>query len=140
MKEKITREENTIGRFTNWLDTLARRTKYAYIKREYKHISHACIDDVLEDALRADEMEIAYSVTVGDSRFEFEAEWLMKAFAELGETHQRLLELLYVEEKTPQEAADILGCTVRNIYNQRCKAFKVIKKIGREGQSNENDE
>ena len=25
MKEKVTREENTIGRFTNWVDTLARR-------------------------------------------------------------------------------------------------------------------
>ena len=76
----------------------------------------------------------------GEGRFQFEAEWLMKAFAELGQTHQRLLELLYVEEKTPQEAAAILGCTVDNIYNQRYKAFKIIKRIRKEGQSNENDE
>ena len=64
----------------------------------------------------------------------------MKAFAELSKTHKRLLELLYVEDKTPQEAAAILGCTIENIYNQRSKAFKIIKKIRREGQSNENDE
>ena len=108
MKEKVTREENTIGRFTNWVDTLARRAKYEYIESESKHISHACIDEVPEDALRADEMEISYSVTVGESGFEFEAEWLMRAFAELTQTHKRILELLYVEEKTPQEAADIL--------------------------------
>lgn len=38
MKEKVTREENTIGRFTNWVDTLARRAKYEYIENESKHI------------------------------------------------------------------------------------------------------
>jgi len=140
MKENLTREENTIGRFTNWLDTLARRTKYAYIKKESKHISHACIDDVPEEAFGIEEVEFSYTFTEGEGGFEFEAEWLMKAFAELSKTHKRLLELLYVEEKTPQEAATILGCTVENIYNQRCKAFKIIKKIRREGMSNENDE
>ena len=140
MKENTIRDENTLYRFTNWVETLARRTRYAYIKKESKHASHACIDDVPEDALRADEVEISYTFSEGEGRFEFEVEWLMKAFAELSKTHKRLLELLYVEEKTPQEAAKILGCTVENIYNQRSKAFKVIKKIRREGKSNENDE
>ena len=140
MKEKITRDENTLYRFTNWVDTLARRTRYAYIKKESKHISHACIDDVPEDVLRAEEIEISYTFSEGEGRFEFEVEWLMKAFTELSKTHKRLLELLYVEEKTPQEAVKILGCTVENIYNQRSKAFKVIKKIRKEGKSNENDE
>ena len=133
MKEQITREENTIGRFTNWVDTLARRTKYAYIKKESKHISHACIDDVPEDAFCVEEVEISYTFAENDGKFEFEAEWLMKAFAELSKTHKRLLELLYVEEKTPQEAAKILRCTVENIYNQRSKAFKIIKTIRKEG-------
>ena len=133
MKEQITREENTIGRFTNWVDTLARRTKYAYIKKESKHISHACIDDVPEDAFCVEEVEISYTFAENDGKFDFEAEWLMKAFAELSKTHKRLLELLYVEEKTPQEAAKILGCTVENIYNQRSKAFKIIKIIRKEG-------
>ena len=68
MKEKVTREENTIGRFTNWLDTLARRAKYEYIENESKHISHACIDEVPEDALRADEIEISYTVSAGEVR------------------------------------------------------------------------
>lgn len=137
MKEKVTREENTIGRFTNWVDTLARRAKYDYIENESKHISHACIDEVPEDALRADEVEISYTFTAGEGRFEFEAEWLMKAFGELSKTHKRLLELLYVEEKTPHEVAALLDCTVENIYNQRSKAFKIIKKIRREGKMDE---
>ena len=140
MKERLTREENTIGRFTNWVDTLARRTKYAYIKKESKHISHACIDDVPEDAFAVEEVEIYFTFSECDGKFDFEAECLMQAFSELSKTHKRLLELLYVEEKTPQEAAKILGCTVENIYNQRSKAFKVIKKIRKDGQSNENDE
>ena len=140
MKENTIRDENTLYRFTNWVETLARRKRYAYIKKESKHVSHACIDEVPEDALRTEEVEISYTFSEGEGRFEFEVEWLMKAFAELSKTHKRLLELLYVEEKTPQEAAKILGCTVENIYNQRSKAFKVIKKIRREGKSNENDE
>ena len=127
MKEKITREENTIGRFTNWVDTLARRAKYDYIESESKHISHACIDDVPEDALRSDDVEITYSVTVGEGKFEFEAEWLMRAFEELTQTHKRILELLYVEEKTPQEAAAILGCKVDNIYNQQYRHLGLLK-------------
>ena len=137
MKENLTREENTIGRFTNWVDTLARRAKYDYIENESKHISHACIDEVPEDALRAEEVEISYTITAGNGKFEFEVEWLMKAFEELSKTHKRLLELLYVEEKTPHEAAAILGCTVENVYNQRIKAFKIIKKIRREGKTDE---
>ena len=137
MKENLTREEKTIGRFTNWVDTLARRAKYDYIKNESKHISHACIDEVPEDALRSEEVEISYTITAGSGKFEFEAEWLMKAFEELSKTHKRLLELLYVEEKTPHEAAAILGCTVENVYNQRIKAFKIIKKIRMEGKSDE---
>ena len=137
MKEKVTREENTIGRFTNWLDTLARRAKYEYIENESKHISHACIDEVPEDALRADEIEISYTVSAVERKFEFEAEWLMKAFAELTQTHQRILELLYVEEKTPQEAAAILGCKVDNIYNQQYRAFRIIKRIRKEGMTDE---
>lgn len=139
-ERKITRDENTLYRFTNWVDTLARRTRYAYIKKGSKHISHACIVDVPEDVLRAEEIEISYTFSEGEGRFEFEIEWLMKAFTELSKTRKRLLELLYVEEKTPQEAAKILGCTVENIYNQHSKAFKVIKKIRKEGKSNENDE
>ena len=137
MKENLTREEKTIGRFTNWVDTLARRAKYDYIENESKHISHACIDEVPEDALRAEEVEISYTFTAGEGRFEFEAEWLMKAFDELSKTHKRLLELLYVEEKTPHEVAALLDCTVENIYNQRSKAFKIIKKIRREGKTDE---
>lgn len=27
-------DNSTQGRFTNWVDTIARRTKYAYIKNE----------------------------------------------------------------------------------------------------------
>ena len=137
MTKKVTREERVIGRFTNWVDTLARRAKYDYIENESKHISHACIDEVPEDALRADEVEISYTFTAGEGRFEFEAEWLMKAFGELSKTHKRLLELLYVEEKTPHEVAALLDCTVENIYNQRSKAFKIIKKIRREGKTDE---
>ena len=137
MKEKVTREENTIGRFTNWLDTLARRAKYEYIENESKHISHACIDEVPEDVFRADEVEISYTVATGESKFEFEAEWLVKAFAELTQTHQRILELLYVEEKTPQEAAAILGCKIDNIYNQQYRAFRIIKRIRKEGMTDE---
>lgn len=96
MKEKITRDENTIYRFTNWVDTTRPQNKVRLHKKESKHISHACIDDVPEDALRAEEIEISYTFSEGEGRFEFEVEWLMKAFAELSKTHKRLLELLYV--------------------------------------------
>ena len=65
--------------------------------------------------------------TNNDKHFDFECEWLKKAFEKLSKSHRRLLELLYVEEKTPQEVALILGCTIENVYNQRSKAFKEIK-------------
>ena len=139
MKE-ISREENIIGRFTNWVDTIARRVKYLYIETESKHISHICIDEVPEVAFRTEQVEITYIFTAGNDKFEFETEWLDKAFDELGKTHKRLLTLLYIENKTPHEAAAILGCTVENVYNQRYKAFKIIKKIKKEGESDESVE
>ena len=140
MKEYITTEEKLIGRFTSWIDIIARRTRYDYIKKEARHTSHVCIDDVPEDAFLNDEVEMSYTFTERKGKFNFEAEWLIQGFEELSKTHKRLLELLYIEEKTPQEAANELGCSVENIYNQRSKAFKIIKKIRREGQTNEDVE
>ena len=136
MKE-ISKKENVIGRFTNWVDTIARRAKYLYIETESKYISHICIDEVPQLAFRTEQVEITCIFTARNDKFEFEAEWLAKAFDELGKTHKRFLTLLYIENKTPHEAVAILGCTVENVYNQRSKAFKIIKENKKEGELDE---
>lgn len=131
------RDNNVVGKFTSWVDIVARRTRYNYIKRESKYTFHVCLYDLHESELRIEDVELTRSHFNESGQFEFESEWLMNAFAKLSSKHKRILELLYVEEKTPQEVADIIGCTVRNIYNQQYNAFKIIRDLKKEEQSDE---
>ena len=77
--------EKTRAEFTNWLDTLAYRTKLNYIRSEQKHKIDFSIDEFSEDRLESEEFHVAFEFSV-EGEFDFQAEWLEKAFSKLSDT------------------------------------------------------
>lgn len=121
--------EKTRAEFTNWLDTLAYRTKLNYIRAEKKHQVSFSIDELPEDRLESEEFHVAFEFSV-EGEFNFEAEWLEKAFAKLSDTCKEILKLMYIEGKTTQEVAVQMKCSAGYVYKQRAKAFDLIRKEG----------
>lgn len=67
------------------------------------------------------------------SGFDFEEEKLERAFQSLTEQRQRILTMLFVEEKTPEEIAGKLGCSLQNVYKQRSKALTALRNMLEKG-------
>ena len=110
--------------FTNWLDTLAYRTKLNYIRNEARHSGQVSIDDISEEAFVSED---TFDVIEDERDFVFENEWLHNAYLELPKEKQRLLVLLFIEEKDAKEIAQILGCSQRYVYKQRAAIFDFIR-------------
>ena len=54
--------------------------------------------------------------------FAFEEERLADAFANLPIKRQRILTMLFVEERKPEEIAKELNCSPQHVYDQRYHA------------------
>ena len=67
------------------------------------------------------------------SGFDFEEEKLERAFQNLTGQRQRILTMLFVEEKTPEEIARQLGCSKQNVYKQRSQALRTLKNLLEKG-------
>ena len=61
--------------------------------------------------------------------FDFEEERLATAFSKLPLMRQKILMLLFVEEKKPYEIAKQLHCSVQYVYNQRSLAIKKLRDL-----------
>ena len=59
--------------------------------------------------------------------FDFEEERLADAFRKLPIKRQRILSMLFVEEKKPEEIAKCLNCSVQYVYDQRYQALKKLR-------------
>lgn len=75
-------------------------------------------------ASEQDALEQTVSVANG---FDFMESRLADAFRELPLMRRRILEMLFVEERSPVEIAAKLHCTVQHVYNQRSLAIKRLR-------------
>ena len=72
------------------------------------------------------------------SGFDFKEEKLERAFGSMTRQRQRILTMLFVEEKTPEEIARQLGCSQQNVYKQRSEALIALRNmLERGGEGNE---
>ena len=117
------------AKFTNWLDTLAYRTKLNYIRNEKKYSGMVSIDEMSEDRLEQKEFHVEFEFSA-EGEFNFESEWLEKAFSELSEHCKEILTMLFVQGKSTTEIAAHFNCTVRNINWHKEKAFEIIRNRG----------
>lgn len=116
------------ARFTGWLETTVYRAKLNYIRKTSQKIETVSIEEVAESCLvsSSQEQEWCRHLSTKDA-FDFEEEKLAKAFAKLPLMRQRILTMLFVEEKKPDEIAAKLNCSVQHVYNQRSLALKKLR-------------
>ncbi|MDO4286412.1 MAG: sigma-70 family RNA polymerase sigma factor [Eubacteriales bacterium] len=122
------------ARFTGWLETTVYRAKLNYIRKTSQKIETVSIEEVAESSLvsGSQEQEWCRHLSPKDA-FDFEEEKLAKAFAELPLMRQRILTMLFVEEKKPDEIAAKLNCSIQHVYNQRSLALKKLRTMLAEG-------
>ncbi len=116
------------ARFTSWLDILLYRARLKFIRKEAKNIPTISLDELEEETLLVSANSIFNDVFRGKSNaFEFEEERLAKAFAELPMKRQRILEMLFVEDKKPSQIAKELNCSEAYVYNQKHRALRKLR-------------
>lgn len=125
------------ARFTGWLETMVYRARLNYIRKISRQIETIPIEEVAESSLisSSSEQEWCRNLSAQDA-FDFEEEKLARAFAELPLMRQRILTMLFVEEKKPEEIAAKLNCSIQHVYNQRSLALKKLRTMLAEGGDN----
>lgn len=111
------------ARFTKWLETLLYRAKLKYVRKMEKQVKTVSLEDIPESSL-----PLAEPCSNNNQKtFDFEESKLAEAFYNLPIKRQKILEMLFVENKEPKEIANELNCTVQHIYNQRSLSLKKLR-------------
>lgn len=126
MFKQNTENDELRARFTNWLNKLIYRARLNYLKKQKNNPIMLSLDDIPEENLRSTDIESLVEASDTNS-FEFEEEKLAKVFYELPLMKQKILIMLFVEEKTPNAIAKKLNCSVQHVYNQRSLAIKTLR-------------
>ena len=123
------------ARFTMWLNTTLIHARQRYIETHEKKLDYIPLDDVLTMAI-PDPFDYFASINRSQTDFDFEEEKLIKAFSELTLMRREVLRLLFVEEKSPEEIAQLLQCSVDVVYKQKSRALIKLRAALMEGEDN----
>ncbi len=115
--------------FTNWIETISHRTRSNYLRSENRHSGTIAIDELSEDRLEQEEFHVYLDFSI-EGDFNFENEWLEKAFSQLTDSCKEILKMMFIEGKNTTEIAAHFNCSVRYINKQKAKAFEIIKQKG----------
>lgn len=120
------------ARFTKWMEKTVYRAKLKYLERQKRWIETVSIDKVPEETLGVYALPLYGEDSA--TAFDFEEERLAEAFAKLPIKRQQILEMLFVEERKPEEIARLLNCSAQHVYDQRYQALKKLRaELGKGG-------
>lgn len=129
MQEKTDQDELK-ARFTAWLDIVAYRTRLKYIRKLEQQVQTISLDELDENSQPTTDQDMISEISsIGTQSFMFEEQKLARAFAELPIKRQRILEMLFVDEKKPSEIAKALNCTEAYVYNQKHRALEKLRSV-----------
>ena len=122
------------ARFTGWLEVTLYRAKLNYLKKQDKERKTIYVEALPEELLVEESQERKWVHRLTEQNgFDFEEERLERAFQSLTGQRQRILTMLFVEEKTPAEIARRLGCSQQNVYKQRSQALNALRNMLEKG-------
>ena len=126
-------------RFTGWLEVTLYRAKLNYLKKQERERNTLYVGMLPEELLVEENMEQKWVHRLTEQKgFDFEQGNLERAFQSLTQQRQRILTMLFVEEKTPEEIAEQLGCSKQNVYKQCSQALAVLRNmLEKDGAENE---
>lgn len=120
------------ARFTMWLNTTLIHAKLRYLETHTQKLDVVPLDDILAETI-ADPIDYYACIERSQTDFDFEEEKLARAFSELPLMRREVLRLLFVEEKTPEEIAQQLQCSVEMVYKQKSRALIKLRAALTEG-------
>ncbi len=122
------------ARFTGWLEVTLYRAKLNYLKKQERERNTIYVEALPEELLVEENLEYKWVHGLTEQNgFDFEEEELERAFQNLTQQRRRILTMLFVEEKTPEEIAGKLGCSKQNVYKQRSKALAILRNMLEKG-------
>ena len=115
--------------FRSWLSTIAIRTCYAHLRQKYKNreISESQLTEGGEDWCRHMAGEAATRDFDEGERRKHAAEVLTWAMEQLGPEDRMVMSLLYLEDRSVRDAAQILGWGVPKVKVRAFRARKVLR-------------
>lgn len=113
------------ARFTKWLDVVIYRAKLKYLRKSKTKFLTISFEELLESNQPTHEDNLQQIDSKTD--FDFEEERLANAFAKLPIKRQKILTMLFVEEKKPEEIARVLNCSAQHVYDQKYQALKKLR-------------
>ncbi len=132
-QEKSERDELR-ARFTGWLEVTLYRAKLNYVKKLEKDKGMVYVDELPEELWVSENPEKNWIQGISEpGGFQFEEERLEDAFCILSEQRQKILIMLFVEERTPKEVAGRIGCSLQHVYKQRSQALKQLRNMLEKG-------
>lgn len=132
-QEKPERDELR-ARFTGWLEVTLYRAKLNYVKKLERDRGMVYVDELPEELWASENPEKNWIQGISEpGGFQFEEERLENVFCILSEQRQKILTMLFVEERTPKEVAGRIGCSLQHVYKQRSQALKQLRKMLEEG-------
>ena len=125
------------ARFTRWLEVTLQRARIDYVRKLEREKKMVYVEQLPEEYLVEEQAESKW-IHSFTGEFDFEEEQLAHAFYGLTILRQKILTMLFVEEKSPKEIAVQLGCSVRHVYKQRSLALgKLREMLEKDGEENE---
>lgn len=122
------------ARFTGWLEVTLYRAKLNYLKKQERERNTLYVGMLPEELLVEENLEQKWIHRLTEQKgFDFEQGNLERAFGSLTQQRQRILTMLFVEEKTPEEIAGQLRCSKQNVYKQRSQALAVLRNMLEKG-------
>ena len=125
-----TKNDALRGRFTAWMKVVVKRAKIDYIRKLNRQPKSVSIDTIAEDEI-CTYLELNTDKEISDS-FEFDDENVVAAFFALSLPRQKILTLMFVQGKTAEEVAELLGCSVKSVFNEKSIALNKLREyLGR---------
>lgn len=125
-RRQNTEKDYLRARFTMWLNTTLIHARQRYLVKEARKPDTIPLDEELAEIL-ADPIDYFAPIERSQTEFDFEEEKLAKAFSELPLMRREVLRLLFVEDKKPEEIAEILHCSLDYVYKHKSRALLKLR-------------
>lgn len=121
-------EGELIAQFTVFMEKLVTSAKIDYIRRQ-RHWKWEVLMDKPPEPQDMKPAPERWLSAVSENEFYFAEERISKALSDLSVLRRRILELSFIEGLSAHEIAEILGCSVKFVYNQKHAALKKLRDI-----------
>jgi len=117
-----------IAQFMGFMVKVVKSARIDYIRRQ-RHWNREIPMDKLPIPPDPPPESERWLDVVPQGSFNFAEERISKALSDLPILRQRILELSFIENLPAQEIAEILGCSIKYVYNQKHAALKKLRNI-----------